>query len=251
MSDFVDSLGEDLMADTTQVADAPATQPEPEPQPQPEPQPEPAPEPEQTPQQGHIPIQALLDEREKRQEAARRAADLEREIQQLRQAQAPQNRPDLYDDPDAWAAQQEQQFRERLFEQEARISYRWAAKESGDDVVKAAIDWAGATNDPYLQQRFRNSSDPYGEVLVPEYQKYQRDQTLAQFGGDLDAFVRHRSAELAGSQTTQPAVNAASSQQPARPVVRPSLAQQSSAGAGPSPVDAGFDSLTFPLDRKR
>lgn len=247
MVEFVDSFGEEFMAEAgVPEGTAPETKPE-----APEPEPSPQPEPE-APQGGHIPIQALLDEREKRQEAARRAEALERQLAQIQQAQQAQGqpRPDLYDDPEAWAAQQQQQLAEQLWNQGREISARFAIKEHGKETLDAAVAWAQAKNDPYLHQRFRASSDPYNEVIVPEY---QRDQLLSKIGSDPDAFVRQRYAELtAGSQTTQQAAQAAQTQQPAsKPAVRPSLAAQTGAGSGPSPVEAGFDSLVFPLDRKR
>lgn len=248
MSDFADSLGDELMASGDEPqTEIPATQPEQQPI-QPEPQPEPqALEPEQPPQGGHIPIQALLDEREKRQEAKREADALRAQIAQLQQAPS-QPVVDLYDDPDAWAATQQATIAEQMWQVRRDMSANFAIEKFGKDTVDAAIVWASERNDPYLHQRFKASNDPYREVLVPEF---NRDQLLSKIGSDPDAYVRQRYAELtSGSQTTQPVAQAATpSIAASRPAPR-SLAGQPSAGSGPAIAEAAFDEVRFGLDKR-
>lgn len=203
------------------------------------------PEPE-APQGGHIPIQALLDEREKRQEAQRRADDLQRQMQQL---QAQQNRapePDLYDDPEAYAARMDQKLAQTEWTMRRNMSANFAISAHGQDKLDAAVKWADEKADPFVQQRFTAAPDPYG-LLIKEY---ERDQLMSQIGTDPDAYVRRRFAELSGGSAQQPAAPAAIPQPAASPAPPRSLARVSgSGGATHIPPDAPWEGLTFNLDK--
>lgn len=246
MTDIADQLGDMMLADAQ--ADAPAN-PElaPEPQANPEPQADPQPaaiEPER-PEAGHIPIQALLDEREKRQQAQQRAEAYERQLQQLQAQQPPAAVPDLYDDPEAFAQHIQQQQANAIWEARRDMSAGFAVSQFGKETLDAAIAWASQKNDPYLHQRFLASRDPYREVIVPEF---QRDQLLSQVSADPTAWARQHLAALeGGSAQQQPAAQAAKP-----PSVSPPRSLAAAAGSGGiahTPAGAGFDDMKFALDK--
>ena len=155
------------------------TPPSPEPDPQPEPDPAPAPEPAPAapaapvappapePEAArHVPITALLDEREKRQALQRRLEELERA-----QAKPAAPAPEIWDAPDQYVqqhvapvAQQAQQVRDYFSE-------RLAVQAHGKETVDAALgsmEQAYRSGDPEARAAYNkimSSPDPY-EGLV-------------------------------------------------------------------------------------
>src|SRR6478735_6823898 len=155
---------------------------------------------EAPPQGGQIPIQALLDEREKRQKAEREAGELRAWRQQQEATRAQPSRPDPYDDPEAFAAWQQQQIAQVSWDTTRNISLRFAAEKHGQETVAAAEAWAhqAASRNPLFEAQFQRQQDPWG-WLVSEY---KRDQTLNKLGDrDLDAWFeeeQRRRAEQGG-----------------------------------------------------
>ena len=93
---------------------------------QPQPQDRAQPEPERH----HIPLAEHLSERERRQEAERRAAEYERELAAIRRANAEaskpkRERPDLFADPDAYAAYMDEVIAERVADIEMKTKIRF------------------------------------------------------------------------------------------------------------------------------
>ncbi len=154
----------------------------------PEAAPAPAPEPAK-PEPGFIPIAAMLDEREKRQR-------LEREVEELRKAQAEQQakatpQPDPILDPEAYQAHVAQQV--EIGRQ--RMSAAMAVDKYGEDTVKAAEAAfnAALARNPGLAQEIANSVHPYDYAV-----KWHRKQQLAGEIGDVDsveALVRREAAK--------------------------------------------------------
>lgn len=248
MADFLDQMGEDMIAEA--AADPVVEQPVQEPAALPA-EPEAAPVQVQSeverPEPGHVPIQALLDEREKRQSERQQREALERQLRELQtQQQANNHAPDLYDDPEGYAHHMQQQLEQAKWELRRDMSANYAKTVHGQETLEAAIQWAGQKGDPYLQQRFVAAQDPYG-LLVEEY---NRDQLLTQIGSDPDAFVRRRFAELAGGSAQQPGAAAPITQQAASPPPRSLARAAGSAGAGHIPQDSPWEGLTFALDKK-
>lgn len=204
----------------------------------PEPQPEPAPieveaaqpPPVQQPEPGHVPLSAVLDEREKRQALERELAELRRQ-----HAQAPAPQVDPYEDPVAHVEQ-------RVLNTKLDMSEEMARSKHGDDLVNQARDWAMAKmgQSPAFQQEVLSNRHPY-EYAV---QAYQRDQMVSQLTpADLAAFKAWQAAQ-ASLQTAPAAVAAA----PPQPVAAPprSLASATSAGgmqAVPTGDGQAFDAL--------
>lgn len=131
------------------------------------------------PEPGHVPISALMDERDKRKAAEERAARYE---QQERQNAAPL-------EPD-------EQFRAELRSQRLHFSRELANTRHTPDLVTKAHEWAyaKADADPLFNQKALQAPDPY-EFAV---QEYQRDQIVSQVTpADLAAFNAWRAAQAA------------------------------------------------------
>jgi hypothetical protein len=190
------------------------------------------------PEPGHVPLSAMLDEREKRQAAERRAQELERQ-QAQRQPVAP---PDPYEDPAAFADFQAQQFQQAQLNIRLDLSEDLARGKHGDEVVTKAQQWAleRYARSPAFQQEVLTHRNPYEFVV----QEYQRDQFVSQVQpADYDAFKAWQAAQAAASAQTPLAAPAAP---PLAATPPRSLASATSAG-GASAIPQGpgtaFDSV--------
>lgn len=146
----------------------------------------------------HIPLAEHLSEREKRQEAERRAAEYERELAAYRRAQAeaakpPRERPNLYDDPDGYASYVNEEAASAIQQIEQRMQIRFldasfdAAKEQhGERFDKAysAIMEEKARGNRALIDRIGNAANP-GKALM---RWYGEQETVRETGGDLNAY---------------------------------------------------------------
>ena len=155
-----------------------------------------APEPQaQTPEPGHVPISAMLDEREKRQ-AAEKA---NRELQERLAAQQPQT-----------PLAPEEAFEAALYAQNLRVSRRFAERQYGPELTAQVHDWAfkRCEEDPLFNVQMRSSDDPYEAAM----QAYNREQVLAAVGpSDLEAFKAWQAAQAdlkAAQPVPQPAPSA-------------------------------------------
>ena len=201
-----------------------ASEPAPEPvlqAPQPAPvvaQPEPK-------EPGHVPISALLDERDKRRKLEEQLA----QIQQQQMQHAPQVDP--YQDPAAYANQLALNTRLDMSEEMARSKH-------GEDVVNTARDWAlqKFASNPAFQAEVLSQRNPYEYVV----QQYGREQVASQVSlSELAQFQAWKAAQ-AQVQAQQPT--------PSTPIPTPSLASASAAGSdkpGAMPLHEGavFDAV--------
>jgi hypothetical protein len=204
-----------------EVVEAPqAPEPEPEPAPRPEPEPEPALAPAPV-APGHVPISALLDEREQRQKAQREAQELRDWKAAQQQAAAQPQTPD-------------EQFQAALYQHALSVSRRFAEREHGPELTAAVHDWAAARcdADPFFNAQMRSSDDPYGAA----FQAYNREQIAAKVTPErLAAFEAWEQAQ-AQLQTQQPATPAAPSPVPRSLATAPG---NGAAGAAHVPVGPG------------
>ena len=124
-------------------------------------------------------LSALLDEREKRQAAERRIAELEAR-------QAPQD--PLSSDPTV---------EDRLRAVAITASRKFAEKEYGKDVVAKVHDWALAKcdADPHFNHAMTSSDDPYESA----YQAFNREQIIdaVRTPDDLAEFQAWKAAKAA------------------------------------------------------
>lgn len=158
----------------------------------------------------HIPITALLDEREKRQEFERRAAEMERKVKEferkLQEQQKPEAKaPDMFEDPEAYQRHQQQQVQSGFWNQTLNTSEMVARSQHGAEVVEAATQafMEAAQSNPGLQHELRAQQHPYQFVI----DWHKRQQVLEQVGTDPEAYkakIREEiMAELQGSKPAQ------------------------------------------------
>jgi hypothetical protein len=235
-------------AETVEAPEAvepqPVETPEPEAleQPEPEPAPEPAPEPPvEAPKDERVPLATYLDTRDRAKKAEARAAELE-----ARFAQQPAP-PSPYDDPEGYAAYQEQRVQALIVQDRFERSNEAAIEKYGEDTVQAAVEWATtkAQQNPSFAADYMRSTRPIEWIV----QQHKRDGLLGQIGDrGVDEFVRDYIAKNPELLTPAPVaaapeISVAAQPKPAVPPVRVprSLATQ---GSGPSDVR---DVATGPL----
>lgn len=181
----------------------------------PQPQPEPAPPPAQ-PESGHVPLAAVLDEREKRQAAERRAQALER---QIAERTATQEAPSIYDDPEGYQRDVDARLAASQYQIREEMSGRFAVQLHGQEALDAAKAWGheAAKGDPTFGTRFMNQADPFAWLIA----EHKRD-TISR---DPEAFARNWAAQngyqLAGSPPPAGAPQAQPQAQPQAPSAAP------------------------------
>jgi hypothetical protein len=196
-------------------------------------------------QERHVPIQVILDERDKRQAAEAAAKEAARELDALRrqlamvqqQAQrAPEPPIDLIADPDGWQARQQETYRQQLAALELRQTLRTskflAEREFGAEEVQAAHAYFDAN--PALSQQLLQHPSPYHAAV-----EFYRKQKLAEeIGSDPAAYRAKIEAEMRAKLATDPtflqaiagSLNAAPAARPQAPVIPGSLASAPAAG---------------------
>lgn len=197
--------------------------------------------------QGHmVPLNVLLEQREKRQAAERLAQErdkeletLRRQLEQVRTPPQPQTMPDPVDDLQGFLAYQaNQEWQSRAYASELAARQKYGAE------FDPAFQWAQkrAQEDPLFGPSMRNQFDPADWV----YKQYKRDQILSEMGDDPDAWARKRAAEL-GTVADQTGGHVPPVPQQAPPR---SLAGAPSTGAGHQTIPDGsaFNAIRFGLD---
>lgn len=220
-------------------------QSEPAPQVQPEPvvpaAPPPPPKPEVPP--GHVPLEALLDTREKAQRAQREVEEYKRELEALKRK--PSTPIDPIADPDGFHRfVEEQRAKDRqdtLFE----TSWLVAQQQHGEEAVKAAEEWLKdeLQSNPGLYQTIARQRHPYDFVV----KQHKRSLSVAKLGEDDFETAARKWAESQGYslQQQQAALDAATpSPQPRTAIPKPSLANAPSVGGAAPKIPVG-DGVAF------
>lgn len=132
------------------------------------------------------PVAALVDERFKRQEAERRAAELERQLAE--RANKPEALPDPLDDPEGFASAQNAQFQQALTQQKFEMSDVMARQAHGAEAVDSASEWAmeRAKNDRVFAAEYMRQAHPIDWIV----QQHKRDADLSDYAKDPIAFAR-------------------------------------------------------------
>lgn len=152
-----------------------------------------------------VPVGAVQEERAKRQEAQRRADDLERQLAELRgqvtlltqqrqpAEQTPQQEqqpPALWDDPDGFIKSQLTPFEKQMADMREFMSENMAVQQFGAEKVEAAkqaIERAARTPEgQQIVRQMMQSRHPYGDLM----QWHQRQQALATVGNDPQAWLQ-------------------------------------------------------------
>ena len=183
----------------------------------------------------HIPISALLDEREKRQQAAREAEELRKKLAAY-EAERAQPKPDFYADPEGFLAQQRQAVQQMVWNERLNTSEALAKRDHGEELVTAAAEAfkAAAGASPALAAEFSSQSDPYGFVV----NWHKRQTVLSQIGNDPDAYRARIEQEIRERLLAE--------MQPAAPAPKappPSMAAVPATGNSKAPPVSGFDAL--------
>ena len=155
-----------------------------------------------------VPFVALLDEREKRQSAERKLAELEAK---LRQSEQPREQPDYYGNPEA-------AIHQSVTTVKLQQSKFLAEREFGADLVAEA--YAYFDQHPQESQQLLNHPSPFHAAV----EVYKQKQLLQEIGSDPDAWKAKQLEELkAQLLAEQPA--------PSRPTAPPpSMARAPRAG---------------------
>jgi hypothetical protein len=181
-----------------------------------------APVPETPP--AHVPISALMDERDKRKAMeAELAAERARARERTRQGP-----PDRWEDPEGYDAYQQAYVQNSTLNVKLDLSEDMARGKHGDEVVNAVQQWAATkfAQSPALQQEILTQRNPYEYAI----KLYKQEQTFQQLGdGDLDAFLAWKAQQANPLAPSPPATPAAIPASPA-PRPPPSLANAPSAG---------------------
>lgn len=143
-----------------------------------------------------IPVTALLDEREKRQiaerkaeDTARRLADMEARIRQEQQAKQ-QPAPDWYENPQEAAQHQAMTIQQQMQSQRLEQSKFFASREFGADVVNEAI--AYFDQNPQLSQQFVNEPSPFHSAV----EFYNKQKFLTEVGENPDNYKEQLRAQI-------------------------------------------------------
>ncbi len=175
---------------------------------------------------GHVPISALLDEREKRQaERAQREA-LERRVAEMMAQASP---------PLELAPAEHMEV--ALYSQNLRASRRFAEREYGKEAIATVHDWAArrCDEDPIFNHQMRSSDDPYEAAC----QAYNREQILRTVKPDDLAAFRAWQASSAKLSEARAAQSLTHPSTPQTPVPRSLATASGTGGAGAPHVPIG------------
>ncbi|XTQ92560.1 hypothetical protein ACQR5W_11610 [Xanthomonas sacchari] len=144
-------------------------------------------------------LAGLKAEREKRQEAQRRADELERQLAELRQQQEQAKRPEFFDDPAAYVQTEVQSATQRIQQQfyaamEADLREQHA---DYDEVIQALVQ--RAQDNPALAQKVFQSPNPAREAyrLGRQIQQMEQMQDPEAYRAQIEAELRAKwEAEL-------------------------------------------------------
>lgn len=233
--DFLDQMVGTHEAKSEPETPAPEAKDEPEGVTEPEaPAPDAAPPAATADKETHVPLAALMSERDKRKEATRKAEELEKRIKELEAATQPaQAPPDFYQNPERYV-------QEIVGTVEARASDRlYAALEEAererhedfDDVMQAVME--RAKDNPALAQQIMSSKNPAAAAYKLGKKALEFDQLQADpesYRAKVEAEIRAKIAkeqELESLKKQQADTLAAS--------IPPDLSSERSAVSSPRP----------------
>lgn len=216
-------------------------------QPQPEPVAEIAPEPEPEVEgvedaappaapeaPSAVPLTALLDEREKRQQATREADELRRKLAEYEAQARPQPKPiDLIEDPEGFARQQQQMLQNAILQDRYERSLDAAKEKHGDQAVDTLIAFFNDPRHAPKTQEFIRQPDPF-RAAFRYYQEQQEAEEFRSVGG-----IAAMREKLAAEIREQVLAEVTSTQKPATPP--PSLSSAAPTGSSKAPPASGFD----------
>ena len=183
-----------------------------------------------------IPIQALLDERERRQKYEREAAELRERLAAFEQSKTSPP-PDLYADPEARLQFESQRYEQMVVNAKLDQSRWLAERDFGKALVDEAFEYFN--QNPVLSHQFKNEPSPFHAAV----EFYKRQKVAEEVGADPEAYNKRIRAEIEDQIRAEQAASAPSQTQTAR--LPGSLAAAPAAGktsesSGPSGFEAAF-----------
>lgn len=231
-----------LEEEVTPAAPEPAVETPPAPEPQADtgaPASPPEVKPEEQPHT--VPIGAILDEREKRQIAQRELEETKRKLAEYEAAKV-HPVPDPAEDPRAFAAYQQQQVQQVLWNERLNMSEAIARQTNGDAVVDEAREaFAQAVKtSPALYADMQRQPNPYAFVV----QWHQRQKLIDEIGNDPAAYRTRMMEQLRAEMAAQaPTAGAPTTPKPNLP---PSMASAPSAGGADLTSKGGLFDQVIP-----
>jgi hypothetical protein len=194
---------------------------------------------------GHVPISALLDEREKRQR-------FERELSELRAQQRQPEPPPSFQTPEEIAAYVQREASNAAWSAKVEFSEGQAREKHTDAVVDAALQWGLQRCE---QEKAQLGFSPFAVEQMRQrhpidwlVRQQKRDTMLTAIGDDPEAYIAaeiaKRTAPAASVNEPAPPAPAAAPPQPVapKPTPRASLVSAPTAGGMQSiPVVAPFE----------
>lgn len=182
-----------------------------------------------------VPLTALLDERDKRQQAAREADELRRELAAIRQAQQkPAPQVDILDDPEGFARQQQQMVQTAIMQDRFDRSRYMAEQTLGEDGLSKLVDFFNDPQHAPKSYEFLRHPDPFG--AAQRYYTEQKEIAEIKGAGGVAAMRSQLEAEIRAQVLAE--VQSGVSR-PATPP--PSLSSAAASGAAKAPPMNGFD----------
>lgn len=175
---------------------------------------------------GHAPLTALLDEREKRQDAQRQLEAVQRQLAEMQKQQQPQERPDFYENPDQAVGAQ-------VYQARLEQSRFFATEKYGEELVNEA--YAYYDQNPQETAAFRNHPSPFHAAV----EQYKRNKFMAEVK-DPDEWKAQQIALLREQALTEVAAQSQTSKPTAPP---PSMARATAAGKDANPKGSAFDEV--------
>lgn len=229
MSDLPFLTEEKDMAEEVAAPEQAEAQPEPEPKGEPEPAAPPAAQPEEP---KHVPLTALLDEREKRQKIERERDEAMQRLQAFQAQQQPKDKPDIFTDPEAVIAQIRQEAAMQARQVKLELSQELAVKEFGQDLVAEAYAFFDAPENRHMTHQFAGHASPFHAAV----QHYKQIKAMQEIGPDPEAW-KAKQLEALRAEILAQAVPSAPKAPP------PSMAATPGSGGGKEPPASGFASL--------
>lgn len=171
------------------------------------------------------PIQALLDEREKRQRLEQQQAELQRRLDAYEREKNKEPAPDFFEDPAAAAQYQQNTILQQVNAQKAQQSKFFAEREFGAEKVAEAT--AYFSQSPELMQishQLMNEPSPFHAAV----EFMERQKAVQEIGPDPEAYKEKLREEIRQEMLGQ----AQTRQTPSTKAPPPSMAKAPSAGKG-------------------
>jgi hypothetical protein len=147
--------------------------------------------------QDHVPLLALLDEREKRQEAQRELEALQRRIAHAQQQQQrQQQRPDFFEDPDSAVRQAVAPMEQALVQQKLSQSRFFAEKEFSKDLIERALEYFD--QHPAESIHLMNHPSPF-HAAVEYFQQHDPRERERLFNEQVEERAKELAAQQLGS----------------------------------------------------